>query len=100
MALSPAYDVVSTAIYPLLTRKLAMKIGNEYELDKICRRHFIELTDKIGVRISAVNKVLESLEKRMPEAKAFLEEDKVACENSELVSAIWGGFLTRWRLMA
>lgn len=99
VALSPAYDVVSTAIYPSLTRKLAMKIGNEYELDKIRRRHFIELADKIGVRISAVNKVLESLGKRMPEAEAFLKGDKVALENPELASAIWKGFLARWRMI-
>lgn len=99
VALSPAYDVVSTAIYPSLTRKLAMKIGNEYELDRICRRHFIELADRIGVRISAVNKVLEGFEKRMPEAEAFLKGDEVALENPELASAIWEGFLARWRMI-
>lgn len=99
VALGPAYDVVSTAIYPSLTRKLAMKIGNEYELDRICRRHFIELADRFGVRISAVNKVLEGFEKRMPEAEAFLKGDKVALESPKLASAIWEGFLARWRLI-
>lgn len=99
VALSPAYDVVSTAIYPSLTRKLAMKIGNEYELDKICRRHLIELADKIGTRISAVNKILESFEKKMSEAEAFLEENSIALENSKLASAIWEGFMARWRLI-
>ena len=94
--LSPAYDVVSTAVYPTLTRKFSMKIGNEYEIDKICRRHLIELADKIGIRISVINKILENFEKKMTEAKVFLKEDKIAIENPNLASAIWEGFLTRW----
>lgn len=94
--LSPAYDVVSTAVYSPLTRKLSMKIGNEYEIDKICRRHLIELADKIGIRISVINKILENFEKKMAEAKEFLKEDKIAIENPNLTSAIWEGFLAKW----
>ena len=94
--LSPAYDIVSTAIYPSLTRKLSMKIGDEYELDKVGRRHLVELADKVGVRVSVINTILEDFEKKMPEAKDFLKTDEVAFENPELAAVIWKGFLARW----
>ncbi|MBD5399900.1 MAG: type II toxin-antitoxin system HipA family toxin [Treponema sp.] len=94
--LSPSYDIVSTAIYPSLTRKLSMTIGNEYALDKIGHSHLIELADKIGMKISTINTILEDFEKKIPDAIEFLKKDKVAFENRELASAIWEGFLARW----
>ncbi|MDE7383445.1 MAG: HipA domain-containing protein, partial [Treponemataceae bacterium] len=94
--LSPSYDIVSTAIYPSLTRKLSMTIGNEYALDKIGHSHLIELADKIGMKISTINTILEDFEKKIPDAIEFLKKDKVAFENLELASAIWEGFLARW----
>jgi serine/threonine-protein kinase HipA len=37
--LAPLYDLVSTAVYPGLDRKMAMSIGGEYRPDYVRRRH-------------------------------------------------------------
>jgi len=37
---APLYDLVCTLYYPELSRKMAMKIGGEYLLDKIAPGNF------------------------------------------------------------
>ena len=41
--LSPIYDVVSTKAFPSLTKKMSMKIGTHYDLEKINKDDFILL---------------------------------------------------------
>lgn len=43
LRLAPAYDLMSTAIYPGIQKKTAMKIGGEYDPEKMFRRHWHRL---------------------------------------------------------
>jgi serine/threonine-protein kinase HipA len=43
LRLAPAYDLMSTAIYPNIQKKTAMKIGGEYAPELIFRRHWHKL---------------------------------------------------------
>ena len=47
--LAPLYDLVSTAYYPELTPKMAMKIGGENRSDKLQPRHFENLAEEAGL---------------------------------------------------
>lgn len=47
--LAPLYDVVSTAIYPELSRKMAMKLGGEYASEKITANHFDAFAEEVGL---------------------------------------------------
>jgi serine/threonine-protein kinase HipA len=47
--LAPLYDVLSTAYYPELSKKMAMKIGGEYASDKMLPKHFDQLADEAGL---------------------------------------------------
>ena len=38
--LSPAYDLMSTKVYPNLAKAMAMRIGNKYDPDKVFLRHW------------------------------------------------------------
>lgn len=40
LSLSPLYDLLSTEIYPGLSTKMAMKIGGEYEAEKVMPYHW------------------------------------------------------------
>lgn len=42
---APLYDLLSTAYYPELSDKMAMKLGGEYVADKIRLKHFEKLSD-------------------------------------------------------
>ncbi|ARN85090.1 type II toxin-antitoxin system HipA family toxin [Candidatus Nucleicultrix amoebiphila] len=47
--LAPLYDILSTDYYPTLSKKMAMKIGDEYLSEKIQPKHFEELAEEAGL---------------------------------------------------
>ena len=49
MRLAPAYDLVSTAVYPSCTRSMAFSVGGENSLDNISRKSFIDAAHEIGL---------------------------------------------------
>ena len=68
--LAPLYDILSTAYYPELFKKMAMKIGSKYKPEDVFPRHFARLADNTGLTSSMVlkrvpllaNKVLHEIE--------------------------------------
>jgi serine/threonine-protein kinase HipA len=60
---APLYDIVCTAHYPELSKKMAMKIGGEYKSEMIYPRHFEKMADECGLAKPLVRKrVLELAE--------------------------------------
>ncbi len=55
-SLAPFYDLLSTVFYPALTKKMAMKIGGEYESAKIMPRHFETFAEEAGLAKPIVRK--------------------------------------------
>ncbi|MCZ2203685.1 type II toxin-antitoxin system HipA family toxin [Bartonella sp. A05] len=53
---APAYDMLSTAIYPDLSSKMAMKIGEEYDPQKVYLRHFYKTFATTKTAQNAFNK--------------------------------------------
>lgn len=54
--LAPFYDLLSTAVYPNLSQKMAMKIGNKYEPNDVFRRHWQAFAEDISVKSEFVEK--------------------------------------------
>jgi serine/threonine-protein kinase HipA len=46
--IAPLYDILSTALYPDLSKRMAMKLGGEYEADRIFPHHFEKLAQEVG----------------------------------------------------
>jgi len=68
--LAPAYDLLSTAVYPDLSSKMAMKIGGKYKPDEVFLRHWHKLVPETAA-------AKHNLEKQMQgTAKACLEKAK------------------------
>ena len=67
--LAPAYDLLSTAVYPNLPPKLAMKIEGRNNFDWITRNKFIRMGLKAGFteRLvnTEINKILKHLEQHL-----------------------------------
>jgi serine/threonine-protein kinase HipA len=58
--LAPFYDLLSTLIYPELSRKMAMKLGTEYSIDKINTESFLKMADEAGLnKRLTVKRVIE-----------------------------------------
>lgn len=58
--LTPFYDMICTRVYPELTAKMAMKIGNKYEADNVFPRHWEQLCHDIHYRYIAIKNLIES----------------------------------------
>ena len=69
--LAPLYDVLSTAYYPDLAKKMAMKIGGEYESEKVQPKNFDQLADEAGLAKPSVKRrvqeVAETVLSKAPE---------------------------------
>jgi serine/threonine-protein kinase HipA len=65
---SPAYDVISTVVYPGLSRKMAMSIGGEYRPDYVQSRHLDRLLDEAGLGPAAARRRIRALATDAPAA--------------------------------
>lgn len=81
--LAPLYDLVSTVSYKQLSKKLAMRIGNEYDSAKIMPRHFERLSEEAGLSkrmaVSRVPELATAILESAPEVvRDFPQAAKVA----------------------
>ncbi len=79
--LSPAYDLLSTAVYPELSKKMAMGIGGKYKPEEIFMRHWQRLVPdtvvaKKNLEKQIKNMAAECLEKA-DELKKMLEKEGI-----------------------
>ena len=64
--LAPFYDTLSTAVYPTLTPKMAMKIGSKYKFSEVQARHWDQFAEGVGfTKAQAKRRILE-LAKSLP----------------------------------
>lgn len=64
--LAPAYDVLSTSIYPALTPKMAMKIGGKYKFSEIREEHWERFSESCGLGPAMAKKRLRELANTLP----------------------------------
>ena len=65
VALSPMYDVMSTAIYPDVSQRMAMKIDGEYAFKWISRGKFLRQAEKLGLAPRTVEKELDRMVRKI-----------------------------------
>lgn len=64
--LAPLYDALSTAVYPRLTDKMAMKIGSKYKFSEVQARHWAQFATAAKLSPAQVKKRLLAIAKRLP----------------------------------
>lgn len=64
--LAPFYDLLSTAVYPALTPKMAMKIGSKYKFTEVQARHWEQFAEGIGMTKAQVKQRVVKLAKVLP----------------------------------
>lgn len=72
--LAPAYDLLSTAVYPNLSSKMAMKIGGKYKPSEICLRHFFKLTNNTKTAESAMLKQINKMNNKILDRALMLQK--------------------------
>lgn len=66
IVLAPFYDVLSTAVYPNLTDKMAMKIGSKYKFSEVQVRHWERFAVDAGLSPAQVKKRVLNIAQRLP----------------------------------
>ncbi|MFI4957323.1 MAG: type II toxin-antitoxin system HipA family toxin [Gammaproteobacteria bacterium] len=73
-ALSPAYDLLSTAVYPNVSIKMAMKIGGKYIPDDVLLRHWHRIVPDTTVAQKNIEKQLLAMANDCVEQAVLLRE--------------------------
>jgi serine/threonine-protein kinase HipA len=73
--LAPLYDTLSTAVYPTLTPKLAMKIGSKYKFSEVEKRHWDQLAEGAGLAKAQAKRRILELAKLLPPTARKLQSD-------------------------
>jgi serine/threonine-protein kinase HipA len=71
--LAPLYDTLSTAVYPALTPRMAMKIGSKYKFSEVEARHWDQFAENAGLARAATKKRILTLAKTLPVAARKLQ---------------------------
>ena len=67
IVLSPCYDMLSTAVYPNLTDKMAMKIGSKYRFSEVQLRHWERFAIEAALSPAQVKKRILNIAQRLPD---------------------------------
>lgn len=73
--LAPAYDLLSTAVHPDLSEKMAMKIGGKYKPRDVYLRNFYKLVADTKAAHSAMNKQIQAMAGKIDGAAKQLKSD-------------------------
>ena len=73
--LAPLYDVLSTAVYPKLTQKMAMKIGGKYKFSDLQSRHWEQFAEGVGLSKAQAKRRILQLAKLLPATARMLQSD-------------------------
>ncbi len=71
--LAPLYDTLSTAAYPTLTPKMAMKIGSKYKFSEVQARHWDQFAEGVGLAKAQARRRILELAKSLPPAARELQ---------------------------
>jgi serine/threonine-protein kinase HipA len=89
--LAPAYDLISTAVYPNLSSKMAMKIGKKYEPQDVYLRHWLRLVDDTEVAKKSLETQLHVLAKNTLRKAISLKE---VLRSEGIISPIFDGIIS------
>lgn len=64
--LAPFYDLLSTAVYPTLTPKMAMKIGSKYKFSEVQLRHWDQFAESVGLSKAQSKRRILELARSLP----------------------------------
>jgi serine/threonine-protein kinase HipA len=61
------YDALSTAVYPTLSDKMAMKIGSKYKFIELQSRHWEQFATEAALSPAQVKKRVAEIARRLPD---------------------------------
>ena len=88
LVVAPLYDVLSTTIYPTLSSKMAMKLGNTYKFNEIQARHWDQFAQSCGLSATQTKKRVIDSTKKLPTAAKTLQSSNYLFKNNPTIEKI------------
>lgn len=92
--LAPFYDLMSTAVYPDLTEKLAMNIGGENRPNWVIERKWRQFAEEVGVGFKLIRSKILDMSTSLPDTATMVARDfqqhHGTCEIIESILAVIG----------
>lgn len=95
VALSPMYDAMSTAVYPEVAARLAMKIDGEYAFKWITRAKFLRMAEKLGLSPQMMDREIGRLQTRVERQAPKVAEELSVRYPSPCYARIVSGIFQR-----
>ena len=73
--LAPLYDLLSTAVYPSLTSRMAMKIGSTYRFSEVQNRHWERFAQEAGLNLAQTRQHILAFARALPATARQLQAD-------------------------
>ncbi len=97
LQLAPLYDLICTIYYQDLSRKMAMKLGGEYQIDKINAENFNSLATEIGFAKPEVRRRIRELIEAILASLPMIERHhRVQEEIADLIRVRCENFLKKY----
>lgn len=98
--LSPAYDMLSTTVYPNLAQKLAMKIDTEYNFRWITPGKFVRVGQKVGLTEKVVRRQIQEMLGKIPKALVQFNAKDAVRHPAEIYKRIQSGIEIRMKQLS
>lgn len=85
--LASLYDLLSTAIYPNLTPKMAMKLGGKYKFTEVQARHWDQFAQAAGLSPAQTRRRVLRIARQLPAAARQLQAS-ASFSNQEVIEKI------------
>lgn len=72
--LAPAYDLLSTEIYPELEHKMAMKIGSTYDPNRVLLRHWHQMVGDLEASKRQLDHEMKKMAQTLPKTSSQLQK--------------------------
>ena len=87
--LAPLYDALSTAVYPDLTPKMAMKLGSKYKFGEVMARHWEQFAHESGLSAAQVRKrIIQLAQQLRPATRKLLADRPSEFANNAVIEEI------------
>ncbi len=73
VVLAPLYDTLSTAVYPDLTSRMAMKLGSKYRFSEVQARHWDQFAQQTGLSVAQTRRRTLDFARQLPLAARKLQ---------------------------
>ena len=73
--LAPFYDLLSTTVYPELSKKMSMKLGGKKRIDWVLNEHWVRFAQETDIKFSMLKEILIGMANKLQKHSEELKDE-------------------------